>query len=434
MSKDTPKFLLPAKRSKLDPKGECQWVRDRVRDWAGEQCKQNGSHNSMDHGEKGGCACSGDNGNSKVDLIVLIDGSGSMSGPAAMIGSAAQTAIKNAKKNCGTTDLREHYFTVDEPDIGHGSVPTDFKPVFTHTHQEYLKDVVKAPGPFLQDDTVGVPVGEEGADAISDLANFFDWRDGACRAILYVSDTAPEGDKWPKGSAKAGQDVGQGTQQMAINRAIGICQANNVTVLVHYFPGEGERNDPAWVALQRQNYSHLTFQTGGHARFDPKPSVKLYEELLEDSICNACGICEPFEWPDLKPCVSIKWGASDCDCMESHDDEKLCITICNCYRDVTFRNVSIGYIIVLDENGDWPEKLPDGTPSSRIYPVGPICFGDIGPCNDEGGASCVTQEAVIINRGVKPGKHKIVIGDVCFYIAHHYRSEQQEFEFEICQD
>src|SRR5882757_4316891 len=63
------------------------------------------------------------------------------------------------------------------------------------------------------------------------------------------------------------------------------------------------------------------------------------------------GKCEEIKYPDISPCVSISWGDSDCDCLETDDVEILCITICNCYSNVTFENLVVGTIVVTDSTG-----------------------------------------------------------------------------------
>ncbi len=415
-----PKFIETSKLPETDEKAACQHTRDQVREWIAEQCGTHGHANSMEHCDAGKdpCPCTHDDV-SEVDLIVLIDSSGSMNRAADAIGKAAQTAIQNAQKNCKADGLEVQYFTVDNSNNGVGNVPANFASTFTHTHQEWLV-ANGAPGPFQQDDPGG-DTGEEGADAITDLANFYPWRENACRAIFYVSDTALDGNS-----------ANTPTQQAAVTRAIAACLAKDVTVFAHFVDPK-EPQTGSSLAVATQGYVDLTTQTGGIAEIGGTATVKLYEKLLEGAVCNSCGICEPFEWPDLKPCVSIKWGQSKCDGMESHDDEVLCITVCNCYQNVTFKNLSIGYIWLVDEKGNTPPTLPDGNPSARVYPVGPICFGDILPCNEEG-AQCVTQEAIVLMRNAKPGKYKVMIGDICFGVEHHYRVEEQALCFEVCQD
>ncbi len=133
------------------------------------------------------------------------------------------------------------------------------------------------------------------------------------------------------------------------------------------------------------------------------------------------------------PSLHFGWGDSKCDCMEGDDHEALCVTVSNCYSNVTFSNFRIGYLIVVDANGNLAPSLPDGSPSSWIYPTGPICFGDVGPCVD-GKPGSVSRDGVIINRGLPPGKWFVRVGMVCFDVTFHYAIVEQSFAFEVCKN
>lgn len=140
--------------------------------------------------------------------------------------------------------------------------------------------------------------------------------------------------------------------------------------------------------------------------------------------------CHDVELPQDEPHVSISWGASKCDCLESDDVEIMSITICNPYRNVTLSNLVIPRMRVLMKDGSAVPTLPDGTPSVRIIPRGPICFGDIEGCE------CVTREFVMENRGAKSGSanpYKIEIEEFCYQVS--YCNEGKAcFEFVICKD
>lgn len=407
-------------RAAEDVDGECDRFNQAVRRYVTRQCGE--TVNAMAHEADQPCSCGSGAAQSaaKVDLIILMDASGSMEPAVPAVVSAASAAIDAARAECGVDDLRTEWLVVDTTDDGFGQVPPAFSPTFTDTHERHLQ-VQGVSGPFQQNDPQGFSYGEEGADAIYDLAQHYDWREGACRAIFYISDTTLEG---------SGQPLP--TQQIAVNRAITMCNATGVAVFAHFAEPYSGLTVPA--ADVEQTYLDLTGQTGGSAQIGGAPSEAMYQQLLQQAICDACGGCKSVAWPDIEPCISITWGQSDCDCMESDDTEKLCITVCNCYDNVTFTGVTIAYLWLTDENGNRPPTLPDGSPSSRIYPLGPLCFGDIGPCSEDGEDNCVSQEAVIVNRGVAPGKYQIHVGGLCFGIARHNFVERQIFEFEICQD
>lgn len=158
----------------------------------------------------------------------------------------------------------------------------------------------------------------------------------------------------------------------------------------------------------------------------------------EDSRCPCTSVeghdgrCQEAAIPDLAPCISITWGDSRCDCMETDDTEVLCITVCNCYSNVTFRGLTIGFLYPTDANGNSVPTLPDGTPSVQIHPVGPICFGDIGPCKD-GRGTCVSREVVLTTRGARSGGYRIFVGSICFSVSLEYTTNDC-FTFELCRD
>lgn len=140
--------------------------------------------------------------------------------------------------------------------------------------------------------------------------------------------------------------------------------------------------------------------------------------------------CITLEMPDIRPCISITWGDSKCDCIETDDVEVLCITVCNCYNNVSFNNFNIGYIYITDKAGNPVPKLPDGTPSVDVLPIGPICFGDIGPCV-KNKPVCVSREIVLYNRGAKAQDYQIQLKAICFNVCHTFIDEAC-FTFALC--
>lgn len=361
------------------------------------------------------CGCSshgGGGGASKVDLIVLIDTSSSMYSAARAVSAAASAAIEAATKNC-PADLRIQWLGVDTRQPGTGSMPTGWPSgtPFLQTHEQYLASVGH-PGPYFHDDP---PFSswphEQGADAIADLSGHFDWRNGACRSIFYISDTNLDA---------LGHDAGE---IWSISNAITVATGNNVTVFAHYLGTPG--------TVTAADYINLCSSTGGMAEIGGAPTQALYERLLENAICNACGNhCQTVEFPEIKPCISVAWGDSDCDCLETDDYEVLYVTVCNCFSNVTFGQFSIAKLIVTNDDGSPVAILPDGTDSVEVRPRGPICFGDIGPCVD-GKPTCKSREFVLYTRGAKKGKYKLKFEGICFQIVYGASTESC-FEFELC--
>lgn len=152
-----------------------------------------------------------------------------------------------------------------------------------------------------------------------------------------------------------------------------------------------------------------------------------------DDDCDCDCHCRNAAFPEIRPCITATWGDSPCDCMETDDFEVVCVTVCNCYANVTMSNLTIGQILVTDMSGHPVGNLPDGTPSVQVVPSGPMCFGDIGPCEEDGRPSCVSRELVVRTRGAKGGNYRLVFDGVCFDVCHEYQSKQC-FVLNLCPD
>lgn len=165
-------------------------------------------------------------------------------------------------------------------------------------------------------------------------------------------------------------------------------------------------------------YKHLAASKVNHlASCHPRP--------------EECG-CEVLKFPHAEPYISVSWGDSKCDCMETNDFEVLVVTVCNPYSNIAFENVMIGQITVTDEFGNPVATLPDGSPSVEVHPRGALCFGTIAPCQ-HGVPSCVSREIVLYNRGAKAGKYLLKFGPVCFTICYAGHSEAC-FVLNLCKD
>lgn len=134
--------------------------------------------------------------------------------------------------------------------------------------------------------------------------------------------------------------------------------------------------------------------------------------------------CAPAKLPDVQPCVSVRWGDRHSDCMNADDIEIACVTICNCYSNVTFHDLTIARIAVTDSAGNPVELLPDGDPSLQVLPTGPICFGDIPPCTEGDRPSCVSRELIIDARGAAGKNYRLSFEGICFTVSHHVQTEQ----------
>jgi hypothetical protein len=403
----------------------CERIEGAVNDYLQQEKER--KHNTLSHCDEkhGDCSCGGPTGGKKrVDLVILLDSSGSMSGAAKAVSDAAADALKAAKADC-PSDLRVVWLVVDSPKTGANTAghlgditPTLVGTPFTQSHQQYLLSIGST-GPFKQDDPQpagdSTYPGEEGADSIADLCNFFDWRPSACKAIFYISDTALDG------LDHDAVDVAASTNAMTA------AMSHGVVLFAH-------KIDPGWPTGPAVNlsYQNMCTPTEGSAYIGPVDTEQ-YKILLKDAICNACGReCKEVDLPKIEPCVSITWGESDCDCFETDDVETAIVSICNCYSNIAFSNVHISYFYITMSDGSPVPLLPDGTPSVMIIPVGPICFGDIGPCK-EGATNCISREIVIRTRGAKSGKYNIHIGGICYDIVLQ-QMHNECFTLTLCDD
>lgn len=137
--------------------------------------------------------------------------------------------------------------------------------------------------------------------------------------------------------------------------------------------------------------------------------------------------CYEAEKPAYRPSLEVKWGDSDCDCIESDDIETMTLTVCNRYSNIDFNNLSIALLQVVHENGKPVATLPNGKPSLEIISMGPYCFGDIPAC------SCVTRQFALINRGARHGRYKLKMDGICYDVNLH-QDHEACFDFDICKD
>jgi hypothetical protein len=388
------------------------------------KCGQKQKHlQPCDEREPCDCTPCGCGDHHKTDLVVLIDSSGSMSDAAKAVSSAAEDAIKAASAEC-PSDLRVVWLVVDsaKPGANPAGYLGDITGIlagtpFTQSHQQYLQSIGSS-GPFAQD--VPQPLGdttypgEEGGNAITDLCNFFDWRAQACKAIFYISDTSLDGLTY------------DAVDDAASTSAMTTALAKGVVLFAH-------KIDPGWPtgSAVDLSYQAMCTPTGGSAYIGPVDATQ-YQHLLTNAICNACGkkCCHEVKLPEIKPCMSIAWGDSKCDHIETDDVEILCITLCNCYANIDFTNVMINYLQVTDMAGNPVPYLPDGTPSVMVVPIGPICFGDIPHCHDNQ-PTCKSREFVLYTRGARAGTYHLKLGAVCFGVTINQMLNEC-FEFDLC--
>ncbi|HEY0321137.1 MAG TPA: hypothetical protein VGC66_09305 [Pyrinomonadaceae bacterium] len=347
----------------------------------------------------GNCTGGGSGAPPKVDLVVVIDTSGSMTDEATDLSNAAAAAISTAQQSC-PSDLRVAWFGIEGIWAG-----TNFNLSYrNYLHGLGVSDAV----------IVGTPGDlEDGAAAVIDISDHYDWRPGAARIIFYLGDEALEG-----GDPQNAGDVAACTAAIA--------RANAQGVKVFTYVGTG-----AQLATVTE-YARLATSTGGQAFAAPIASVGGFEAVLEKVICGGIvEVCQKVEEPKIAPCLRLRWGDGPQDHLETDDTEIFCITVCNPYSNVMLKDFTL-QVIVTDANGKPVPNQADGTPSVIIKPNFNICYGDIPPCNPDkpDQPSCVSREFVLINRGAIDGKYKVIVFycfDACFTLL----GFESAFELEL---
>ncbi|MEM6753530.1 MAG: hypothetical protein AAF630_11230 [Cyanobacteria bacterium P01_C01_bin.38] len=206
------------------------------------------------------------NSNKKVDLVIVIDTSPSMRDEARDLSKAHEAAIKTAKSSC-PSDLRVTWLGVEG--VWKGTK-------FNQTIRDYLTSSCKVSESQLRGRKKGelksAGAQEDAARAIDDISSFFDWREGASRAIFYSGDEALEGG----GSKTEQEDI------EAATRAIAKAKENKVTV--HTFFGTSKSKHQEGV---KQEYARVATSTGGQF-FTDKDLTGGFAKILEKVICGSC--------------------------------------------------------------------------------------------------------------------------------------------------
>ncbi|MDY7015898.1 MAG: hypothetical protein SVX43_20350 [Cyanobacteriota bacterium] len=200
-----------------------------------------------------------------VDLVIVIDTSGSMGDEARSLSAAAEAAINAARSSC-PSDLRVAWFGIEGTWSGTS---------FNRTLRDYLTQDLNVAESSLRQrkrgEVAAAGAQEDGARAIEDVSAHFDWREGAARAIFYLGDEALEG-----GGVK--------TQQDDIDAAnLAIEGANTAGVTVHTYFGTSSSRYREGIASE---FARLATETGGQA-FSDQDAIAGFSAVLEKVICGS---------------------------------------------------------------------------------------------------------------------------------------------------
>ena len=200
-----------------------------------------------------------------VDLVIAIDTSPSMRDEAQALSLAASVSIKAAASSC-PSDLRVVWFGVEG---------TWKDTNFNRTIRDYLLKVCKISESKIRGRKRGelpsAGAQEDGARAIEDIANHFDWRQDAARAIFYLGDEALEGG----GSEVTKEDI------EAANQAIKVAKNNQVKVHTYFGTSKSKNREQI-----KQEFARIAQGTGGQS-FTKQDSLKGFTVILESVICGS---------------------------------------------------------------------------------------------------------------------------------------------------
>lgn len=200
-----------------------------------------------------------------VDLVIVIDTSPSMKDEAQALSNAAASAIARAKSSC-PTDLRVIWLGIEGTWKGTN---------FDSSIRAYLAQKCKVSESKLRGRKRGqlesAGAQEDAARAIEDISDYFDWREGAARAIFYLGDEALEG----------GGDKTEQKDIKAANLAIQKAQAAGVTV--HTYFGTSKSKHQGGIKTE---YARLATSTGGQS-FTDREAISGFSAVLERVICGS---------------------------------------------------------------------------------------------------------------------------------------------------
>lgn len=376
----------------------CELLEDAANDLVAKQCaeKEFGLESLFQpcKGQSGGGAAA-------LDLVVVIDTSGSMTNEAIDLSNAADTAIAAAQARC-TGDLQVTWLGIEDTFAG-----TKFdKSVRDYLHNLGVTDA-QMKGRRKAD--IGMDAQEDGAAAIEDITDHFDWRPNVGRAIFFLGDEPLKG-----GVPQDDED------KQAADDAIATANAGQVTVSTYAGTGiETIPPSPSGVAAIDE-FERVALATGGGFYSSAAGNVDEFRQVLENVICSSSGgFCVDVRVPEIRPCFNLRWGDGPNDRIETDDVEVICLTASNPYTNVTLKDLK-AYLIVVGPSG-LPAKLPDGSPSVEIRPSFVICFGDLEPCGDKDNNSRVSRDVVLISRGAEEGPYFVLVAycySAEFHLAH----------------
>lgn len=290
-------------------------------------------------------------GATALDLVVIIDTSGSMADEAVSLSQQIDAAIQKSSTAC-PSDLRVSFL---------GIQGTWANTKFTQSLSDYLlkngKDVAGQPvtlaelqarQPFKEADGIDHAGNKEDlCRAVIDASKFYDWREGARRAIFVLGDEGMEG-----GGGKE-SDV-EKTKNKA-TEAISVAQTQGVKVYTYQgTPDDDPQNIDRFTSTDvlhqmTEQYERLAKETGGWP-YIYTSGVADFSLVLKEILCDSltppvisnpnnqndgCAkLCEEFDtiMSTLNTLATIMLRAMDACCDNSTGKPTSAPTGCNCHK------------------------------------------------------------------------------------------------------
>ncbi|WP_414153957.1 MULTISPECIES: VWA domain-containing protein [Providencia] len=235
-------------------------------------------------------------GDIALDLVVVIDTSGSMSDESADLSQQIDAAIEKAAANC-PSHLRATF-------LGIQGVWTGTK--FDQSVSDYLilkgvnESSLQARPPFKEADGIDHAGNKEDlCRAVIDVSRYFDWRDGARRAIFVLGDEGMEGGGGRLTSAAIAKN----------NEAIEIAQHAHVKVYTYQgTPDDAPTNLDRFPSLAdrdrvTQEYARLAEQTGGRS-YIYTTGIANFALVLQEILCDSL-IPPTIPNPERSDCANV---------------------------------------------------------------------------------------------------------------------------------
>ncbi|WP_437760632.1 hypothetical protein [Sorangium sp. So ce1389] len=208
-----------------------------------------------------------------VDLVVVTDTSSSMLDEAENLNKTVSAAVAAAQGSC-PSDLRVTYLGI-EGTFKNTRFDTSVRAYLTQKAQvdpSQLRGRTAETAGVTASDAAGFR--EDGARAIEDIANHFNWRPGAARAIFYLGDEPLEGGLGVGGTGQDQEDIEAATRAIEAAKKAG--------ARVHTYMGTAKLSEQARKAISGE-YARVAQETGGQF-FASQDELSAFQAMLEKVI------------------------------------------------------------------------------------------------------------------------------------------------------